>query len=58
LSFFAAKVRKEDLVVSRGPIEAGRDRLIIGRTSRFGEIPEAIRYLEAGHSRGKVVIAV
>jgi NADPH:quinone reductase-like Zn-dependent oxidoreductase len=31
---------------------------VIDRTYRLPEVPEAIRYLEGGHARGKVVISV
>jgi NADPH:quinone reductase-like Zn-dependent oxidoreductase len=39
-------------------IEAGKLTPVIGRTYPLGESPEAIRYLEEGHARGKVIIAV
>jgi NADPH:quinone reductase-like Zn-dependent oxidoreductase len=31
---------------------------VIDRTYSLREVPEAIRYLEEGHARGKVVISV
>jgi NADPH:quinone reductase-like Zn-dependent oxidoreductase len=31
---------------------------VIDRTYQLSETPEAVRYLETGHARGKVVIAV
>lgn len=31
---------------------------VIDRCYRFSEVPEAIRYLEEGHARGKIVITV
>jgi NADPH:quinone reductase-like Zn-dependent oxidoreductase len=37
-------------------IEAGRVRPVIDRRYRFEEIPQAIAYLEQGHTRGKVVV--
>jgi NADPH:quinone reductase-like Zn-dependent oxidoreductase len=37
-------------------IEAGTLRPAIDRRYPFNELPEAIRYLEAGHARGKVVV--
>lgn len=39
-------------------IEAGKVKPVIDRTYRLEDSPDAIRYLEAGHARGKVVIAV
>jgi NADPH:quinone reductase-like Zn-dependent oxidoreductase len=50
--------RKEDLQFLREPIEAGKVTPIIDRTYPLSEVPEAIRYLERGHARGKVVITV
>jgi NADPH:quinone reductase-like Zn-dependent oxidoreductase len=31
---------------------------VIDRTYKLSDVPEAIRYLEQGHARGKVVITV
>jgi len=31
---------------------------VIDRTYTLAEVPDAIRYLEGGHARGKVVIQV
>jgi NADPH:quinone reductase-like Zn-dependent oxidoreductase len=39
-------------------IEAGTLKPVIDRTYPLIEVPDAIRYLEEGHSRGKVVITV
>ena len=39
-------------------IEAGKVTPVIDRTHSLGEVPEALRYLEQGHARGKVVITV
>ena len=55
---FIAKLRKDDLVVLNELIEAGKVTPVIDRTYPLSEAPEAIRYLEAGHARGKVVITV
>jgi NADPH:quinone reductase-like Zn-dependent oxidoreductase len=53
-----AKVRKEELTTLRELIEAGAVTPVIDRTYPLAEVPEAIRYLEEGHARGKVVIAM
>jgi len=53
-----SKERKEDLQVLRELIEAGKVTPVIDRTYPLGEVPEAIRYWEQGHARGKVVITV
>jgi NADPH:quinone reductase-like Zn-dependent oxidoreductase len=48
----------EDLRVLRGAHRGGQGSPVIDRTYPLSETPEAIRYLEAGHARGKVVITV
>jgi NADPH:quinone reductase-like Zn-dependent oxidoreductase len=48
----------EDLEQLTQLIEAGLIRPIVDRTYPLSQAPEAIRYLEAGHVRGKVVVAV
>ncbi|MGH7567138.1 MAG: NAD(P)-dependent alcohol dehydrogenase [Gemmatimonadota bacterium] len=53
-----AKVSKEDLLTLRELLEAGSVTPVIDRTYPLAEVPEAIRYLEKGHARGKVVIAM
>lgn len=53
-----AKVRKEDLVILGELLEAGTVTPVIDRTYPLAEVPDAIGYLEEGHARGKVVIAM
>jgi NADPH:quinone reductase-like Zn-dependent oxidoreductase len=53
-----SKERREDLLVLKELIEAGKVTPIIDRTYPLSEVPEAIRYLQGGHARGKVVITV
>ncbi|MGZ4397641.1 MAG: NAD(P)-dependent alcohol dehydrogenase [Gaiellaceae bacterium] len=55
---FLARIREEDLTFLKELIEAGKVTPVIDRTYPLSEAPEAIRYLEAGHARGKVVITV
>ena len=55
---FIAKENHEDLLVLKELIESGKVTPVIDRTYPLGEAPEAIRYLEEGHARGKVVITV
>ncbi len=50
--------KKEDLVVLKELIESGKVTPVIDRTYPLSEIPEAFRYLDQGHARGKVVITV
>ena len=58
LRMLASKERQEDLQVLGELIEAGKLRPRIGRTYPLGEVPEAMRALEAGNTRGKIVITV
>jgi len=58
LRMLASKERQGDLQTLRELIEAGKLTPIIGRTYPLREVPDAIRYLEQGHARGKVVISV
>jgi NADPH:quinone reductase-like Zn-dependent oxidoreductase len=53
-----SKERRADLVVLKELIEAGKVTPVIDRTYPLAEIPEAIRFLEEGHARGKIVIRV
>ena len=50
--------RKEDMVLLIELIEAGKVTPVIDRTYPLKETREAMRYVEDGHARGKVVIAV
>jgi NADPH:quinone reductase-like Zn-dependent oxidoreductase len=52
------KPSQEDLAFVAGLIEAGQVTPVIDRCFPLEAVPEAIRYLEAGHVRGKVVIGV
>jgi NADPH:quinone reductase-like Zn-dependent oxidoreductase len=58
LGLFASKERGKDLVVLKELIEAGKVTPVIGATFPLGEVPEAMRHLEAGHARGKIVITI
>jgi NADPH:quinone reductase-like Zn-dependent oxidoreductase len=58
LGAFLMKPNKDDLQFLRELIEAGKVTPVIDRTHPLSEVSEAIRYLEEGHARGKVVITV
>ncbi len=55
---FLARIRSEDLTIMRELMEAGKVTPVIDKRYRLSEVPEAIRYLEEGHARGKVVITL
>jgi len=54
----ATKIKRQDLLALVELVEAGTLRPVIDRTYPLIEVPDAIRYLEEGHSRGKIVITV
>ena len=58
LGTFVNKENHEDLLVLKELIESGKITPVIDRMYPLAEVPEAIRYLEEGHARGKVVISV
>jgi NADPH:quinone reductase-like Zn-dependent oxidoreductase len=53
-----ADTNHEDLVVLKELIEAGKVTPVIDATYPLSEAPEAFRYLDEEHARGKVVITV
>ena len=55
---FLAELNKEDLTVMRDLMQAGKVTPVIDRRYKLSEVPAAIRYLEEGHARGKVVISL
>jgi len=58
MRFLAAKISRTDLLFILELINAGKVRPIIDKRYPLNETAEALRYLEEGHARGKVVITV
>jgi NADPH:quinone reductase-like Zn-dependent oxidoreductase len=56
LGTFISKENHEDMLVLKELIEAGKVTPVIDRTYPLSEVPQAIRYVEQGQARGKVVI--
>jgi NADPH:quinone reductase-like Zn-dependent oxidoreductase len=56
LTSVSAHHSQADLVTLREWIDAGKLAPVIDRSFPFGETPQAMRYLGAGHARGKIVI--
>ena len=56
MRFFQAKINKTDLDLLKDFLEAGTIAPVIDRRYPLSAAAEALRYLEAGHARGKVVI--
>lgn len=52
------KPNQSDLVFIKELLEAGKVKPVIDRCYPLSEVPAALRYLEEGHARGKVVITV
>ena len=55
---FLARANKKDLTTISELIKGGTVTPVIDKRFPLSEVPEAIRYLEQGHARGKVVITL
>lgn len=53
-----AKITKDDLGVLSELMRSGKVTPVIDRSYPLSEVPEAVRYLETGRARGKVIITV
>lgn len=58
MGMMLAELNQQDLAALRGLLEAGKVKPVIDRRYVLSEVPAAIRYLEEGHARGKVVITL
>jgi NADPH:quinone reductase-like Zn-dependent oxidoreductase len=58
MGMMLAQGNKDDLNVLADLMQSGKVTPVIDRTYPLSEIREAVRYLEGGHARGKVVITV
>jgi NADPH:quinone reductase-like Zn-dependent oxidoreductase len=56
LAVFIARRAADDLAILAGLVESGSITPVIDRRFKLTETSEAVRYLEARHARGKVVI--
>jgi len=48
----------QDQVFTKELLEAGKVKPVIDRRYSLSEVPEALRYLEGGHTRGEIVITM
>ncbi len=58
LAMIRAKLNQEDLAILAALMQAGKLTPVIDRHYPLSEVTEAIRYLETGRTRGKVVIDI
>ena len=55
---YIAQLNQKDLAILRDLMQSGRLTPVIDRTYKMNETRDALRYLEQGHARGKVVISL
>src|SRR5438876_205792 len=55
---YIAQFNKKDMMVLADLMQSGKVTPVIDRTYKLSETADALRYLEQGHARGKVVITV
>src|SRR5437588_4404851 len=53
---YIAQFNKKDMMILADLMQTGKVTPVIDRTFKLNEAPDALRYLETGHARGKVVI--
>src|SRR5438034_8567689 len=58
MGMMMADPSQKDLAILGDLMQTGKVKPVIDRTYKLSEVPEAIRYLEEVHDRGKVVITV
>jgi NADPH:quinone reductase-like Zn-dependent oxidoreductase len=58
LKFFLSSGGRDDLVALAQLMEEGKVTPVVDRTYRLDEIQDAMRYLETGRARGKVILAM
>jgi NADPH:quinone reductase-like Zn-dependent oxidoreductase len=58
MGIMLANVDQKELTYLSGLMQEGKVTPVIDRTYKFSELPEAVRYLETGRARGKVVVTL
>ncbi len=58
MGMMLAEIRQDDLTKMSDLMQAGKVTPVIDRTYPLSQIREAMKYLEAGHARGKVILTV
>jgi NADPH:quinone reductase-like Zn-dependent oxidoreductase len=54
--FMLSALNTDDLTTLGGMMADGKIKAVIDRTYKISELPEAIRYIETGRTRGKVIV--
>ena len=58
MGMMMADANHNDLTILADMMQSGKLKAVIDRTYKLDQVPDAIRYVEQGHARGKVVITV
>jgi NADPH:quinone reductase-like Zn-dependent oxidoreductase len=58
MGMMMADANQKDLAILADLMQSGKVKPVIDRTYKLSEVPDAMRYLEQGHARGKVVITL
>ncbi|MEY2510056.1 MAG: hypothetical protein QOE26_819 [Verrucomicrobiota bacterium] len=58
VGFMLADVTKNDLTYLADLVQTGKMKVVIDKTYPLSQLPDAMRYLETGRARGKVVVTV
>ena len=58
MGMMMADANQKDLTILADMMQTGKLKPVIDRTYKLDQVPDAIRYVEAGHARGKVIITV
>src|SRR6059058_559818 len=58
MGMMMADANHNDLAILADMMQSGKLKPVIDRTYKLEQVPDAIRYVEQGHARGKVVITV
>ena len=58
MGMMMAQPTTQDLTLLADMVQSGKLKAVIDRTYKLDQVPEAIRYVEEGHARGKVVVTV
>jgi NADPH:quinone reductase-like Zn-dependent oxidoreductase len=58
MGMMMADANQKDLTILAEMMQSGKLKPVIDRTYKLDQVPDAIRYVEQGHARGKVIITV